>query len=979
MKNFVNKVKKIETSEISNSNEQIRKYSSPKRKNLLNLKNTKDIQFKKFSKTIKKQKNNLITINEFQKKNPKQIILYTQKEHNRNKKDLGIIINTSQNFTPNKRKNIQLRFSETQSKKKDKWIPLEKLNENNINDNSNNINKCLTKENKFLFRSNIKDKYKKIINSNTLILNFKKDIPNYQKVQSVNSKKSNINIENNSYILNQKRNILKGNIIHSNKKRNNVNKKNNVNIMNYNNYTIKISKNNNLSSKKKKKDNYFLYNEINKEFFKSYIINKYSISFVKNPMKMNEELKRTNYKLSIEKNIKKHSDIQYKTNFNFHKSNNSTTHKSFVNKKMTNSHSKVKSSVNIKENKKSNVIKKKTHSSLVTKKNSDKLKKTVKFLDKNNIHQMTDFSESYNNNSIPISINKIKFDLNKKLSNNNMTERDEALRVKDEKSDGSEKKIIKKIKKNLNLKKICIERKNRTHKKEKSHSLPYSRINSHKILITNININLYKDSNDTNNKQEDNIDNIDNINCINSDQTRATNLNLDLNESIIDLEKIYLLEEKIHKILSKINEYSTCDEECQNFITFYFSVNFYKKELELFKKSKNQKKISNYMKLEIICYFLCYDISLNENFNQASILLKTIMNILHDNYLILMSYILYLNSNNLYENNSTSSLWLNKIQKIIDSELKINLTSQDMNENSILSIIVNSTQRINNYYIMIIDNLYNSLNDNSNDVSTYPEYIFPNCLQLDLNKIDSIKKSKITSYFFLQAYKLLNNYSFENMKLFFYLFLNNPKFGSKNNSPSKNNNNNNNNIYTNINLIQYYLPPIKPNYKYSLILNLDETLIYNNNGKIILRPNLYEFLNMMKDIYELIIFSFESNSFIDSVVDMIEEKNKYFDYILYANQFTLNNNGSLVKDLESLGRNLKNIIVIDSKSHLDNKYKNNLILIKGFYGNNLIDINLLKILGYILQNIKKENYDDDIRLSIDKHKNTIKAYLVGNS
>ena len=56
-----------------------------------------------------------------------------------------------------------------------------------------------------------------------------------------------------------------------------------------------------------------------------------------------------------------------------------------------------------------------------------------------------------------------------------------------------------------------------------------------------------------------------------------------------------------------------------------------------------------------------------------------------------------------------------------------------------------------------------------------------------------------------------------------------------------------------------------------------------------------------------------------------------------------------------------------------------MILIKGFYGNALIDTNLLKILGYILQNIKKENYEDDIRLSIEKHKNTIKAYLSNNT
>ena len=984
MKNIGIKLKKIEVSEISNSKEQERRYTSPKRKHIINPKNLKDLQYKKFSKTIKKQKNNnLITLNEIDIIKPKPVILFTQKEENRNKKHYrGIFISTSQNYTPNKRKNLQFKLSESQSKKKEKnekekWIPLAKV-KNNENNNSNKKNNCLTKENKNILKNNNKKNtvYNSGHNSNTLILNFKKDVPNCQKVRSVNTKKINDNVidnnnDNNSYIISRKKNSFKGTIIDTSKKRN-INKKNCLDLNNYENYTIKISKNHDLSNQKKKKPNFFIYNEINKKFFKSYIINKYSSSFVKKTKNINDELRKSNIKVFNERSIKKNNDIQlqYKTNINIRKN----IQKSFINKKLINSSSKVKSTVNITGIKKTNVIKKKTHSSLMTSKNS-KPKKNVKFLDKNNIQQMTEFSDSFNNNSIPLSINSIKNNLNNKFKNN-MTERDDSLveNEKKQKDENEDKIIMKRIKKNLNIKKRNIERKNKTNTKEKKQSLPYTRIKSHKILITNININLFKDFNNKNNQE-------DNYYFINSDETRNTNLNLNIDESIIDLEKIYLLEEKISKILSKINEYNTCDEECQNFITFYFGVNFYKKELELFSKSKNQKKLSNYMKLEILCYFLCYDISFNDNFNQASILLKTIINILHDNYLILMSFILYLSSNNNYyvnnsENNRASCMWLSKIQKIINNELKINLTAQDMNENSILSLIVNSTQRINNYYAMIIDNLYKYLNENNNNNDIInPDYIFPKCLQLDVNKINCMQKNKITSFFFSQAFKLLNNYSFENMKLFFYLFLNNPKFHSNNNTSFSKDKNDT----SNINLIQYYLPPIKPHFKYSLILNLDETLVYNDNGKSILRPHLFEFLDMLKDFYELIIFSFESNSFIDNVIEKIEEKNKYFDYVLYANQFTINKNGNLLKDLESLGREIKNIVVIDSKSHIDNKYKKNLILIKGFYGNKQIDINLLKILGYILQAIKKENYDDDIRLSIDKYRNNIKTYLSNNS
>ena len=967
MKNSENKLKEIEIGEISLLKENKRKYSSPKRKSNINQKNSNIIEQKKFPKTIKKQKHDLNKNDEKDNNKKyvkqKQILLFQTKDII--KKENPITINTIQNFTPNKPKEIHFKLCQTQKREKPKWTPAGKLNFVN-DENENNQTNCPTKENRLVYKSNNK-KNKSKTNINTLIMNFKKDIPNNQgRIKSLNSKK-NIFGENSSYMIGKKRSIFKDRNIEYIPKVKDIDKKKD----NDENYSIKIIKKKNHLNKKSGDENILFDKEINKEYFHSYIFNKYSASFAKEQSKINDYYNKSN-KLKI-MNGKTKKNVQYKTNchknsiINDNNNNNNILIKrSFINKNLLNS--KVKSSINIKEKNKSMIVKKKPHSSLKeNKKDETSKKKTIKLLDKKNIHQMTEFSETLNNNPNSLKINKIKLKFNTNYKNR--TDRKSSSKKKEEQYDTSEEQLIKKIKQNLKV--SNNQRKNKStrnnyNKKERKRNTQYGQIDSHKIMITNININLYKKLNYTNKEcMNDNLD-------INSEEKRDKNLNL--NEFDIDLEKIYLLEEKINKILSKINEYQACEEECQNLITFYFSINFYKMELELFNNINNKNKISNYMKLEILCYFLCYDISFNENFNQASILIKTIINLLHDNYLLLISYIIYLKNNSFFEKNTSTNLWINKLQKIIDDDLKINLTSQDMNENTILSLIVDSIGRINNYYKMIIDNLYSFKNDNEKDKLINSNLNFPNCLKIDTKSISANDKSKIISLFFTQAYTLLNNYNYENMKFFFYIYLNNSKFPNKK-STTKNEKVNNNNLR------QSFLPAIKPNYKYSLIINLDETLIYNNNGKIIFRPNLFHFLDIMKEIYELIIFSFESNSFIDKVVETIEQKNKYFDYVLYANQCTLklNNNGTLVKDLESLGRDLKNIIVIDSKSHLEQKYQNNLILIKGFYGNDLIDTNLLKILGYILQNIKKENYEDDIRLSIEKHKNTIKAYLSNNT
>ena len=675
-------------------------------------------------------------------------------------------------------------------------------------------------------------------NFNSLIFNFKKDNPKLSNIKKVNKNNKN---ENNSYIQEKDNKIVKKKPLQ--KKNNNIN---NTNLSKKN----KNQKINKLSFKNIK------INGIDKEYFKSFIISKYSRSFVKVPFTNEEKNNLFTVKKKERKFTKSFEDK------NFIKDNNKSN-KNFQNIKRL--------KINSKNNKSPQISKKKLMNL------------------KNNRYQMTDYYSSFNN-SLPITINKIKSSKNKVENINSL-----------------------------------------------------DRKNSHNILITNININLFKE-----------------------DENKAylKNLEMKTEENNIDLERIFLLEQNVLKILSKINNYISCDEECFNWISFYFGINFYLQILNLFKKEDNYKKIFNYIKLEIVCYFLCYDISLNQNFSKASFLLKAIMNILHENYLIIIKYFLHLYTlNNKDDNNN--NLWINKLNKIIETELKMNLISQDMNEDSITSLIYNTIKNVNNYYEMIIDNLYLTKKETNN-------YIFPNCLNIKENDINSISKSNIISLFFSQVNKSLDSYTFENMKLFFYLYLNNQNYYNKKQKLNKEEKMENSKINKN------FLSSENQRLKYTLLINLDETLIYNDKNTIILRPNLFNFLSKVKEMYEIIAFSFDSNSIIDKALELIENKSKYFDYVLYTDQLNINYNGKLIKDLNNLGRDIKNIIVIDTKNHIHKKYKNNLILIKGFYGDVSKDINLLKILGYLLENIKNDNFQDDIRIRIKKFRNIIKTYLYNN-
>ena len=194
------------------------------------------------------------------------------------------------------------------------------------------------------------------------------------------------------------------------------------------------------------------------------------------------------------------------------------------------------------------------------------------------------------------------------------------------------------------------------------------------------------------------------------------------------------------------------------------------------------------------------------------------------------------------------------------------------------------------------------------------------------------------------------------------------------------------------------MPKIKK-HKYSLILDLDETLVYTqrnnyrlkinnfNNDKltipkktIILRPGLHEFLHDMKLLFELIIFTSGTPDYVDPIVKMIEKDEKFFDYILYRQHITIDENGDKVKDLSIIGRDLKNVIIIDDISRYFKLQKKNGICIRPFHGNVLSDRKTLKTLNSVLQKIRFDaDETKDIRISLNKYKYLLYPVVINNN
>ena len=445
---------------------------------------------------------------------------------------------------------------------------------------------------------------------------------------------------------------------------------------------------------------------------------------------------------------------------------------------------------------------------------------------------------------------------------------------------------------------------------------------------------------------------------------RNNTFNLDNKSNTLSLlEKVKFLEIQLKLILNKINEYQNCEKECYEFIHFYFDHNFYIDKKQLFKNTKNKELINNYTKMEIIFLFICYDILCGKKFNKACIILKSIFYLLYDNFISLLILVTKIHKNKGKE-------FIKNLNIVINEYINESKKGEflNMNEHKVIEIIGNNTNEITNYYKMLIDSLYKK-HYNEKDYSVK----FPDCIRnIDMEKMDASKTKNVIASFFYETYKKIINYDFVEFKYFFYLFLShkNDKMpvSHKSSRAKKTKLNKNKEKKISKNSI---LPPIKSKYKYTLILDLDETLIYLQNQDrrtITLRPNIFEFLHEMKSIYELIIFSENSQEYVEPIIDLIQQKEKYFDYILCKQYMTFDSKGQEIKNLNLLGRDLKNIVVVDN---MQQYYKNtdNLICIKSFFGDVNNDKKTLKFLGNILKEIKLDSEKTgDIRVSINNYK-----------
>ena len=424
-------------------------------------------------------------------------------------------------------------------------------------------------------------------------------------------------------------------------------------------------------------------------------------------------------------------------------------------------------------------------------------------------------------------------------------------------------------------------------------------------------------------------------------------------KDIIQIEDLLILEGKFCHLLDCLNYENPLPKMCIEWWNFYTYSSYFGKFPKLFPKvKKSNDEISDYqiahdtILFELLSIVFAYEI-LKENFLRKNMMkdLMILINEIHQNFLIECDYIL-----SKISDRSMTNLWIKKLKNLILSKKTWNLNMNHLNLLHLKNISVHNNIK---YLIKISSNIIEK--NRGIDIN-----IDLNTLSYFNNNIPNVNLIELSDYFSSEISKENSRIN----KAFTHIIKRNNKIN-----------------YNNLIIIPYLpLKTSKDKYQYTLVLDLDETLIsfrINQTGKGILkmRPGLFNFLKRVKNKYELVVFTAGTKEYADPIIDIIEQKEKFFVKRLYR-QHTIYRDNTFIKDLTKLGRDLSKIIIVDNMPQNFRLQKENGILINNYFGQDNGD-NTLQLLGDILLKIA-QSPGKDVRNEIKKYKEEIFTKITTN-
>ena len=452
-----------------------------------------------------------------------------------------------------------------------------------------------------------------------------------------------------------------------------------------------------------------------------------------------------------------------------------------------------------------------------------------------------------------------------------------------------------------------------------------------KIFTPTNNTNLNNSLGDIKNLNNIYLQNLFQYN-LNTNNNNKINNSSSLNSFSINFEDLIILQNYYQEMIISLSKNKPIQNECFEFWNYYYNSSLLTQIEKIFLKPADSAEVKLSIYYSLMSIMLSYDYSFEkELFIKAIVSLIDLLKLNYKNLILICEYILQKISKE-----SIGNIWVFKLSAIVKESKYNDYTSQILkaynmtlvekisyNTNIILQNLRYLLKNIKTKKNGILTGIFKKIKD-----KTYEEInIF---FRENIFRISNINGSILGSIF------LLKNTNFRPVP--------NPYVRTKNNK------------------------------EYSLVLDLDETLIHfkpQNNGEdggiLRVRPGINEFLDEVGKYYELIVFTTATQDYADVLIDAIEEDKIYFEHRFYREHSTIIDN-DFVKDLSRIGRPLDKIIIIDNMPQNFRLQKENGIIIKAFWGEDNTDTALYELIP-ILVNIAKEG--GDVRKGLVKYKNEI--------
>ena len=410
-------------------------------------------------------------------------------------------------------------------------------------------------------------------------------------------------------------------------------------------------------------------------------------------------------------------------------------------------------------------------------------------------------------------------------------------------------------------------------------------------------------------------------------------------------EDLLILEDKLLNIMISLNSEKLISNECFEYWNYFFNCSLYENINKLLSNIdlENKKLIKVYFNYNLMSIILSYDSSFEpEKLNKIRPLLLETLELCHK--LLLISYELVLNLTT--NNNNKNNLWIKKLYNLINNS---RLQDNDSETLFLESTIITEKEKMKFNINYLKKKIYYILNN-------YP--------------------SSITQDYLMNLYKKISNRAYEEINNFFleYIFREKDlKYSILASTLLKSGER------INTQPCPYLNFPSQKNY--TLILDVDETLFHfkiyeedDEQGVLKIRPGVFQFIDEIKEYYEIVLFSEAEKSYIDLIADAIGDNRYLYDYILCRDYVTVVGK-NFVKELSKIGRPLDRIIIIDNMPQNFSFNKENGIYIKSFFGEENDDKALIDLIP-ILVNIARSG--NDVRKELLKYKEKIVTKISSN-